>query len=142
MNSQRITTHRYAKDKQGSRSNNTEIKNPPRFEEPSSSIDLFDKGLIGRAITQHVSEVAQYISESRDFSDQTSVTSRDNSVNHPEHYNKGNIECIDVIEQLGLGFALGNALKYIWRCEEKGKKTEDLEKAIWYLKREIENGKE
>ena len=59
------------------------------------------------------------------------------SVNHPKHYNqiKG-VECIDVAEQMG--FNLGNALKYVWRCGDKGKKIEDLEKAIWYIKREIE----
>jgi len=61
------------------------------------------------------------------------------SVNHPDHYNQGEIECIDVIEQLGLSFCLGNALKYIWRCEDKGKKIEDLNKAIWYIDREIAN---
>jgi hypothetical protein len=58
------------------------------------------------------------------------------AVNHPNHYNqiKG-VECIDVAEQMT--FNLGNALKYIWRCGDKGKKIEDLEKAIWYIKREI-----
>lgn len=59
-------------------------------------------------------------------------------VNHPSHYNqiKG-IECIDVAEQLN--FNLGNALKYIWRCEDKGNKIQDLKKAIWYIDREIKN---
>jgi hypothetical protein len=59
------------------------------------------------------------------------------AVDHPKHYNqiKG-VECIDVAEQMC--FNLGNALKYIWRCGDKGKKIEDLEKAIWYIKREIE----
>lgn len=61
------------------------------------------------------------------------------TVDHPEHYNKGDIECIDVIEQLDLNFNLGNALKYIWRCESKGSKKEDLSKAVWYLNRELEN---
>lgn len=61
------------------------------------------------------------------------------NVDHPAHYNHGEIECIDVIEQLDLSFCLGNALKYIWRCEDKGKKIEDLNKAIWYIDREITN---
>ena len=47
-------------------------------------------------------------------------------------------EVIDVIEDWGLGFSLGNAIKYIARCEHKGNKKQDLEKAIFYLKRELE----
>lgn len=63
------------------------------------------------------------------------------TVNHPQHYNVGSIETIDVIESLnwGKGFNLGNALKYLMRCEHKGKKKEDLEKAMWYIKRELKN---
>jgi hypothetical protein len=61
------------------------------------------------------------------------------NVDHPDHYNQGEVECIDVIEQLDLSFCLGNALKYIWRCKDKGKKIEDLNKAIWYIDREITN---
>ncbi len=58
-------------------------------------------------------------------------------VNHPAHYTRGGIECIDVIEKLGLGFHLGNALKYLWRAGVKGDELEDLRKARWYLDREI-----
>jgi hypothetical protein len=58
-------------------------------------------------------------------------------VDHPTHYNQGQIECIEVIDQLNLGFSLGNALKYIWRCNDKGKKIEDLRKAVWYIEHEI-----
>ena len=61
------------------------------------------------------------------------------NVDHPTHYNQGAVECIEVIEQLGLGFHLGNALKYIWRCNDKGRKIEDLRKALWYIEREIIN---
>ena len=61
-------------------------------------------------------------------------------VNHPPHYKgKRNLESIDVIEAFDLGFNLGNAVKYILRCNKKGNKIQDLDKAIWYLKREIEN---
>ena len=59
-------------------------------------------------------------------------------VNRPEHYTRGGIECIDVIEALGLGYHLGNALKYLWRCGHKADALEDLKKARWYLDREIE----
>jgi len=60
------------------------------------------------------------------------------SVDHPAHYNTGRFETIDVIEDWGLGFNLGNAVKYISRAAHKGKRLEDLKKAAWYLQREIE----
>ena len=59
-------------------------------------------------------------------------------VDHPSHYNAGKYEVIDVIEDWNLGFNLGNAVKYIARCEHKWSKVEDLQKASWYLEREIE----
>lgn len=64
-----------------------------------------------------------------------------NNVDHPSHYNKGKIEVIDAIEDWGLNFCLGNAIKYIARCNYKKDKIEDLNKAIWYIKREIEKTK-
>ncbi len=62
-------------------------------------------------------------------------------VDHPSHYRKDSgIEAIDVIEAWGLGFNLGNAIKYICRAGQKYElKSDDLEKAVWYLRREIEN---
>lgn len=61
-------------------------------------------------------------------------------VNHPEHYNKGKIEVIDYIEDQDMNFNLGNAIKYISRAGLKNKSTtvEDLEKAKWYIQREID----
>jgi hypothetical protein len=58
-------------------------------------------------------------------------------VNHPSHYNKhpSGIECIHVIEHMS--FNLGNALKYIWRCDLKKDAIEDLKKARWYIDREL-----
>lgn len=58
-------------------------------------------------------------------------------VNHPQHYNEGKYEVIDVIEDWKLSFNLGNAVKYIARHEHKAKPEEDLEKAWWYLTREL-----
>ena len=60
-------------------------------------------------------------------------------INHPKHYNMGPIEVIDAIEAWGLGFNLGNAVKYIARTDYKDAATGgvDLEKAKWYLEREI-----
>ena len=59
-------------------------------------------------------------------------------VNNPPHYNShpSGVECIEITEHLN--FCLGNAIKYIWRAGEKGNAVEDLEKAAWYIKREIE----
>jgi hypothetical protein len=62
------------------------------------------------------------------------------TVNHPAHYTQGKIECIDFIEDKRLGYHLGNACKYIVRCQLKngGKnRIEDLKKAAWYIDRQI-----
>lgn len=68
-------------------------------------------------------------------------------VNNPKHYtsSKANcdcglsIECIQITEHMG--FNLGNAVKYIWRCDLKKDAIEDLEKAKWYIQREIDKRK-
>ncbi len=60
---------------------------------------------------------------------------RDDMVETPPHYTQKTIECIEVTEQFG--FCLGNAIKYIWRADEKGNKEQDLRKAIWYIEREL-----
>ena len=59
-------------------------------------------------------------------------------VNHPEHYtsNLSKIECIEVAKHMN--FCMGNAIKYIWRADSKGKAVEDLRKAVWYLECEID----
>ena len=59
------------------------------------------------------------------------------AVNQPKHYtaHPSGIECIQVTEHMG--FNLGNALKYIWRCDLKKDAIEDLNKAIWYIQREL-----
>lgn len=61
------------------------------------------------------------------------------AVNHPAHYGgEGNpYEAIKVIEAWGLGFCLGNTVKYISRAGKKGATLEDLQKAAWYLQRAI-----
>ena len=61
-------------------------------------------------------------------------------INHPQHYNMGKFEAIDVIEDWQLNFNLGNTVKYISRAGHKDptKKIEDLKKAQWYLNRYIE----
>lgn len=83
-----------------------------------------------------------------DCSNMDEVAKIDN-VNHPPHYKNhpSGVECIDVTEHMN--FNRGNAVKYVWRAGEKiepgktrqEKEIEDLEKAVWYLNREIERMK-
>lgn len=67
---------------------------------------------------------------------------KESKVNHPPHYGGDTTyETIKVIHAWGLGFNLGNTVKYISRAGKKdpAKELEDLEKALFYLNREIEN---
>jgi hypothetical protein len=66
------------------------------------------------------------------------VKSKADMVNHPPHYTShpSGVECIQITEHMG--FNLGNALKYIWRADLKGSAVEDLEKAIFYINRELD----
>lgn len=64
-------------------------------------------------------------------------------VEHPQHYNQGNIECIDaMLAAFGatevISFCKLNAFKYIWRAEDKLNTLEDLKKAAWYIDKTIE----
>jgi len=64
----------------------------------------------------------------------------ESNVNHPKHYQSENgLEAIDVIEAFNLGFCLGNVVKYVLRCGHKDNEIQELEKAKWYLDREIKN---
>lgn len=60
------------------------------------------------------------------------------TVDHPRHYNShpSGVECITITEHFN--FNIGNAVKYLWRAGLKGEELEDLEKAAWYVSREIE----
>ena len=62
-------------------------------------------------------------------------------INHPSHYTDGKIEVIEFIEDKNLNYHKGNAIKYICRAGKKDpqKEIEDLQKAIWYINREIRN---
>lgn len=62
-------------------------------------------------------------------------------VNHPQHYTKhpSGIECIQITEHMN--FCIGNAIKYLWRADLKDNAITDLEKAAWYINREIERRK-
>ena len=65
---------------------------------------------------------------------------QDDPVESPVHYNTGSVECIEAIKASMSdtefkGYLKGNAMKYLWRYDYKGKPVEDLKKAQWYLAR-------
>jgi len=62
---------------------------------------------------------------------------KNDPVERPAHYSFGRFEVIDVIEDWGLGFHLGNVVKYVARAPHKGEEVQDLKKALWYLQRHI-----
>lgn len=79
------------------------------------------------------------------------MNSKEEKVNHPEHYKLKNLEVIDIIQDSVdtrefIGFCRGNAIKYLLRAGKKtesnytpnAKRKEDLEKCIWYINKEIE----
>ena len=63
------------------------------------------------------------------------------TIGHPVHYGgAGNpYEVIKVIEAWDLNFRVGSAVKYIGRAAKKGAELEDIQKAIWYLQRELDS---
>ena len=81
-------------------------------------------------------DVALFVTHS-ELADGVKAAEQHDPVNHPQHYtdHPSGIECIQVTEHMG--FNLGNAVKYIWRCDLKKKAIEDLKKARWYIDREI-----
>ena len=71
------------------------------------------------------------------------VDGKEDMVNHPPHYTRAGIECIDAIEaattdMTGLAaFCTGQAIKYLWRWPWKENKVQDLRKAVWYINKLI-----
>lgn len=87
----------------------------------------------------------EYLREGRDpkittISSETIDEKKFQSMTRPKvnHYLQGSIEPIDFINSHGFNFNLGNAIKYITRCNHKGTKREDLQKAIDYINFELE----
>lgn len=95
----------------------------------------------------HIGGLDDYITTSPAVIKSSPVPLND-PVNHPSHYASGKIECIDAMEVATEGLTgieavcAGNAIKYIWRHQKKGKPIEDIEKAIWYLNHLLEHYKE
>ena len=94
---------------------------------------------IGQAL-QSIYDIPPQIKINSDKIKEVNVDDENDPVNHPSHYTDTKIEVMDYIEDKGFNFALGNAVKYISRAgkKDKNKTIQDLEKAEWYLNREIE----
>ena len=60
------------------------------------------------------------------------------TINHPDHYKGNRFEAIDIIEDYELNFNLGSTLKYVLRAGKKNDAIEDLQKAEWFIKRELD----
>lgn len=93
-------------------------------------------------LSEFAEKVGNRFAENID-TDKVTCKAYPDNVEKPLHYTAGHIECIDAIKAATTqeefeGFLRGNVLKYLWRCNLKSNKTEDLNKARWYLNRLIE----
>lgn len=85
-------------------------------------------------------EILEDFKLNEDIVEKLKAKKMQSSVDHPQHYqSKCGLEAIDVIEAFDLNFNLGNVIKYVLRAENKDNYLENLEKASWYLSREIYN---
>ena len=83
-------------------------------------------------------EYSIYLSEPENDAKESTMPKKNDNVNHPSHYETNGIECIDAMvasqgAECVMNYCLCNAFKYIWRCQHKGKRVEDIQKAVWYL---------
>lgn len=92
-------------------------------------------------------ERARELTEGVDIDfDEPIYSQGDDTVDNPFHYTQGGIEAIDAIGAITTGydgedaFCAGNVIKYISRAPFKGDRAEDLQKAMWYLKRLVDGG--
>ena len=104
-------------------------------ENPNSLRNLKDNGFIADvAISDFKNK-----DHGKEFDDFDLIS---DSVNHPNHYTQGGIECINALEAATVGkkgieaVCVANVMKYLWRYEEKNG-IEDVKKARWYLDRLI-----
>ena len=99
-----------------------------------------DKKLLEEAKEKGIDELRKRINQSNDVQQRK----RKDNVNSPSHYNYGDIEVIDFIEQVtkhynpNVAYHIGNAIKYLARSPHKNGK-EDVDKARWYIERAFEN---
>ena len=92
----------------------------------------------GTTIKTKIDSMVNVTIKKNDANASKQINEKSDAVNHPSYY-QGKIEVIDFIDDKKLGFNLGNCVKYIARAGKKNpdKLLEDLEKASWYLYREI-----
>lgn len=88
-------------------------------------------------VDKHIQELKEYSKRKRELFFLERREDMSDIVNHPKHYTKGNIECIQAIKESMTpdafkGYLKGNCIKYIWRYENKNG-VEDLEKARVHL---------
>ncbi|MDW4355284.1 DUF3310 domain-containing protein [Staphylococcus saprophyticus] len=105
--------------------------------------DLWTKSIEDK--TEHIGFDKENTEKSRKLlSNDVQQRKRNDTVNHPSHYNYGEIEIIDFIEQVtqhynaNVAYHIGNAIKYLARSPHKNGK-EDIDKARWYIERAFEN---
>ena len=105
--------------------------------------DLWTKSIEDK--TEHIGFDKENTEKSRKLlSNDLQQRKRNDTVNHPSHYNYGEIEVIDFIEQVtkhynpNVAYHIGNAIKYLARSPHKNGK-EDIDKARWYIERAFEN---
>ncbi|MDW3933587.1 DUF3310 domain-containing protein [Staphylococcus saprophyticus] len=105
--------------------------------------DLWTKSIEDK--TEHIGFDKENTEKSRKLlSNDVQQRKRNDTVNHPSHYNYGEIEVIDFIEQVtkhynpNVAYHIGNAIKYLARSPHKNGK-EDIAKAKWYIERAFEN---
>ncbi|MGS5802122.1 DUF3310 domain-containing protein [Staphylococcus aureus] len=90
--------------------------------------------------SKQIEDKTEHIGQSNDLQQRK----RNDAVNHPSHYNYGDVEIIDFIEQVtqhynsNVAYHIGNAIKYLARSPHKNGK-EDIDKARWYIERAFEN---
>ncbi|MDW4264059.1 DUF3310 domain-containing protein [Staphylococcus saprophyticus] len=105
--------------------------------------DLWSKSIEDK--TEHIGFDKENTEKSRKLlSNDLQQRKRNDTVNHPSHYNYGDIEVINFIEQVtkhynpNVAYHIGNAIKYLARSPHKNGK-EDIDKARWYIERAFEN---
>jgi len=131
-----VSTMRWALRKEGVDCTPTKRGRKPKkvvdLTAAGSPIDVFN-------ITQGRAKIRMQGSVTRDMLEKLNkeLTTDVDLVNNPPHYKVGGIETIDFIEAKKLNYNLGNAVKYIARADHKENRLQDLQKAKWYIEREI-----
>lgn len=122
--------------------------NRPSAETAALALRGYDMGIKNYCVTcKHENDYSTCVSCARSNSDSCLPSMYEGrmkeDVNHPDHYNAGKFECIEVMaEVFGIEdtqtFCHMNAFKYLWRCKHKGNCEKDVGKAHWYLKKSKE----